>query len=190
MTDPAQSQAQLLGKQAVQNVGPQGAKKGVRLDADRLTLQRTAGNNAVYNLIDPADRFSAKASYAFGNRNSANSGQIAPGTTGDKQPAENLGELDEIVINTVAAAVAQGNFFEHRLVAAAMRGFISEMDMQLIDQNKAQRVQERLAELRHPAALAAFVGSYAAGFAAGMVSPVTQLFGLPAFADAVQGAGR
>ena len=105
-----------------------------------------------------------------------------------KTPADPLKYLDDMV-DTAASAVAGDNVFLRRLVAAALRGCIAETRTQLADPIRIERVRERAAKLKlvHPGTIAAFAGGFAAGLGAGSVSPVTDLFGLPAFVDAASG---
>jgi outer membrane biosynthesis protein TonB len=87
----------------------------------------------------------------------------------------------------MAEYIAGGNGLQKRMIASAMRGFIAEMAAQLVEQGKAERFRQHMAEVANPFSLSAlaFQASYVAGLLAGFVSPVTDLFGLPAFVDAV-----
>lgn len=110
---------------------------------------------------------------------------VARDKSDEKTPADPLEELDALV-DTAASAVAGDNVFLRRLVAAALHGYIKETRAQLVDPARVERVRERAAKLKllNPGTIPAFAGGFAAGLGTGSVSPVTDLFGLPAFADA------
>jgi pretoxin HINT domain-containing protein len=150
--------------------------------ADLMSFLSGAGNRNVHNLIGSGNRFdrSSAGIYTLGNDIAFTPKQFDFGTS------DSLGREGDVVVDSVALAVSFGNDFARRLVAAALRGFLAEARTQLVDKGKAQQFQKRLDELTQPMTIAAFAGSFFTGIAAGFMSPVTDLFGLPAFADAVR----
>jgi hypothetical protein len=131
---------------------------------------------------------SAARAYASGAGPIGVHGATAVGVARDKSDAgaggDSLGALPDAAIDSMASFMAGGEGLQQRMIAAAMRGFAAEMVNQLVAQGKGERAVERLSELVQPAVYAEVSLSYAAGLLAGFVSPVTDLFGIPAFLDA------
>ena len=76
-----------------------------------------------------------------------------------------------------------GNGLQQQMAAAAMRGFVAELGRQLKPGDQLARFKSSLKELANPANVGRFVGGYAAGAAAGFISPATDLLGLGALAE-------
>ncbi len=110
-------------------------------------------------------------------------GSKVTNVTQDAASSDSLGMIGDRVVDEIAGQIAGGEGLQQRMIAAAMRGFIAEMQTQLVDEEKAKHARDHMMELLNPKVGAAYGASYLAGLIPGFLSPVTDLFGIPAFVD-------
>jgi hypothetical protein len=113
--------------------------------------------------------------------------RVSPSVGGDS-----LGPVGDKIIDLlairlageeIAALVGLDKSLKQRMIASALRGFIAEMQTQIVTQKKGERFEARMKELLTPVALLDFSVGYGLGATAGVISPVTDLIGLTALAD-------
>jgi hypothetical protein len=108
---------------------------------------------------------------------------MAAGSGSASVSSDSLGMIGDAAIDALASQIAGGEGLQQRMIAAAMHGFLAEMQTQLVDEEKAKHARDHLMELLNPKVGAAYGLSYLAGLIPGFLSPVTDLFGIPAFMD-------